>query len=134
MTLPAGQPEARPLAPAAVVAGHLSSTIDVEGPRGEVSGVSPGFAHPFGVAGLCGIVPVAPGVVPTGATGCQNSQSSSSVLTALPMTYEEPDPEKKSWFSSAFGDRAERIAGLTSVSSLGNSASYPRFINALLAL
>ncbi|CPU65365.1 Uncharacterised protein [Mycobacteroides abscessus] len=39
------------------------------------------------------------------------------------MTYDEPDPEKKSWFSSAFGESAERIAGLTSVSSLGKSAS-----------
>jgi hypothetical protein len=28
----------------------------------------------------------------------QKSQSSSSVLTALPITYEEPEPEKKSWF------------------------------------
>jgi hypothetical protein len=28
----------------------------------------------------------------------QNSQSSSSVLTALPITYDEPEPEKKSWF------------------------------------
>ena len=53
----------------------------------------------------------------------QKSQSSSVVSTALPMTYEDPDPEKKSWFSSAFGDSAARIAGLTSVSSLGNSAS-----------
>jgi hypothetical protein len=39
------------------------------------------------------------------------------------MTYEEPEPEKKSWFSSAFGERAERMAGLTSVASAGNSAS-----------
>jgi hypothetical protein len=31
----------------------------------------------------------------------QKFQSSSSVLTALPMTYDEPDPEKKSWFISA---------------------------------
>jgi hypothetical protein len=60
---------------------------------------------------------------PLRATGDQKSQSSSSVSTALPITYDEPDPEKKSWFSSAFGDSAARIAGLTSVSSLGNSAS-----------
>jgi hypothetical protein len=58
-----------------------------------------------------------------GSGGAQKSQSSSSVFTALPMTYEEPEPEKKSWFSSAFGDSAARIAGLTSVSSRGNSAS-----------
>lgn len=31
----------------------------------------------------------------------QKSQSSSSVLTALPITYEDPEPEKKSWFSVA---------------------------------
>jgi hypothetical protein len=53
----------------------------------------------------------------------QKFQSSSSVLTALPITYDEPEPEKKSWFSSAFGDNADRMAGLTSVSSRGNSAS-----------
>jgi hypothetical protein len=53
----------------------------------------------------------------------QKSQSSSSVLTALPITYDDPDPEKKSWFSSALGDNADRIAGFTSVSSRGNSAS-----------
>ncbi len=53
----------------------------------------------------------------------QKSQSSSSVTTALPMTYDEPDPEKKSWFSSAFGDSADRIAGFTSVVSLGNIGS-----------
>ena len=53
----------------------------------------------------------------------QKSQSSSSVATALPMTYELPEPEKKSWFSSALGLSAERIAGLTSVSSRGKSAS-----------
>jgi hypothetical protein len=53
----------------------------------------------------------------------QKFQSSSSVLTALPITYDEPDPEKKSWFSSALGDNADRMAGLTSVSSRGNSAS-----------
>jgi integrase len=53
----------------------------------------------------------------------QKSQSSSSVLTALPITYDEPEPEKKSWFSSALGLNADRIAGLTSVSSRGNSAS-----------
>lgn len=52
----------------------------------------------------------------------QKSQSSSSVSTALPMTYELPEPEKKSWFSSAFGDRAARIAGFTSQISAGNSA------------
>ena len=55
--------------------------------------------------------------------GAQKSQSSSSVFTALPITYEDPEPEKKSWFSSAFGDSAERIAGETSVISLGNRAS-----------
>ena len=40
--------------------------------------------------------------------------------TALPITYDEPDPEKKSWFSSAFGESAERIAGFTSVTDAGN--------------
>ena len=30
----------------------------------------------------------------------QKSQSSSSVASALPMTYDEPEPLKKSWFSS----------------------------------
>jgi hypothetical protein len=55
--------------------------------------------------------------------GSQKSQSSSSVLTALPITYEEPEPEKKSWFSSALGLNADRIAGFTSVSSRGNNAS-----------
>src|SRR5690606_31183415 len=64
----------------------------------------------------------------------QKSQSSSSVATALPITYDEPDPEKKSWFSSAFGESADRIAGFTSVTVAGNIASYPRFISALLAL
>jgi hypothetical protein len=39
------------------------------------------------------------------------------------MTYDEPDPLKKSWFSSAFGDSADRIAGLTSVTEAGNIAS-----------
>ena len=53
----------------------------------------------------------------------QKSQSSSCVTTALPMTYDEPDPEKKSWFSSAFGDRADMIDGFTSVESLGNIGS-----------
>ena len=53
----------------------------------------------------------------------QKSQSSSSVTTALPITYELPDPEKKSWFSSAFGERAERIAGFTSVTEEGNMGS-----------
>jgi hypothetical protein len=28
----------------------------------------------------------------------QKFQSSSSVLTALPITYDEPEPQKKSWF------------------------------------
>src|SRR5690606_26728876 len=53
----------------------------------------------------------------------QKSQSSSSVASALPMTYDEPDPEKKSWFSSAFGESAERIAGFTFAMSEGNIAS-----------
>jgi hypothetical protein len=53
----------------------------------------------------------------------QKFQSSSSVLTALPITYDEPEPEKKSWFSSALGLNADRIAGFTSVSSRGNNAS-----------
>jgi len=53
----------------------------------------------------------------------QKSQSSSSVFTALPITYDEPDPEKKSWFSSAFGESAERIAGFTSVTDFGNIGS-----------
>jgi Phage integrase family len=30
----------------------------------------------------------------------QKSQSSSSVTTALPITYDDPEPEKKSWFSA----------------------------------
>ncbi len=30
----------------------------------------------------------------------QKSQSASSVTTALPITYDEPEPEKKSWFCS----------------------------------
>lgn len=64
----------------------------------------------------------------------QKSQSSSSVASALPMTYDEPEPEKKSWFSSALGDRADRIAGFTSVTVAGNIASYPRFMSALFAL
>jgi hypothetical protein len=34
----------------------------------------------------------------TGAVVDQKSQSSSSVASALPITYDEPDPEKKSWF------------------------------------
>jgi integrase len=55
--------------------------------------------------------------------GLQKSQSASSVLTALPITYDDPEPEKKSWFSSALGESADRIAGFTSVSSRGNSAS-----------
>ncbi|KJL39268.1 hypothetical protein RS81_02111 [Microbacterium terrae] len=55
--------------------------------------------------------------------GGQKSQSSSSVASALPMTYDEPEPEKKSWFSSAFGESAERIAGFTSVTVAGNIAS-----------
>jgi hypothetical protein len=43
---------------------------------------------------------------PTAAVGTaadqqiQKFQSSSSVTTALPMTYDDPDPEKKSWFSA----------------------------------
>ena len=45
----------------------------------------------------------------------QKSQSSSSVSSALPITYEDPEPEKKSWFSSALGDSEARIAGFTSV-------------------
>jgi hypothetical protein len=53
----------------------------------------------------------------------QKSQSSSSVVTALPITYDEPEPEKKSWFSSALGLKADKIAGFTSVSSRGNNAS-----------
>ncbi len=64
----------------------------------------------------------------------QKSQSSSSVSSALPMTYELPEPEKKSWFSSAFGESAARIAGFTSQISAGKSAGYPRFISALFAL
>ncbi len=41
----------------------------------------------------------------------RKSQSSSSVLTALPITYDEPEPEKMSWFSSALGLSADRMAG-----------------------
>lgn len=57
-----------------------------------------------------------------GAKKCQKSQSSSSVSSALPITYELPEPEKKSWFSSAFGESAARMAGFTSHASDGNSA------------
>ena len=53
----------------------------------------------------------------------QKSQSSSSVASALPMTYDEPEPLKKSWFSSALGERADRIAGFTLVTDDGNIAS-----------
>ena len=53
----------------------------------------------------------------------QKSQSSSSVATALPMTYEDPDPLKKSWFSSAFGESADRMAGFTLVTLEGNIGS-----------
>lgn len=53
----------------------------------------------------------------------QKSQSSSSVASALPMTYEDPEPEKKSWFSSAFGESADRIAGFTFVTVDGNIGS-----------
>lgn len=53
----------------------------------------------------------------------QKSQSSSEVASALPITYELPLPEKKSWFSSAFGDSAERMAGFTFVTDAGNIAS-----------
>lgn len=60
---------------------------------------------------------------PESESGDQKSQSSSSVASALPMTYDEPDPEKKSWFSSAFGERADRIAGFTFVTVAGNIAS-----------
>jgi len=61
--------------------------------------------------------------LPTQPAVTQKSQSSSSVASALPMTYDEPEPLKKSWFSSAFGDRAERIAGFTFVTDAGNIAS-----------
>ena len=64
----------------------------------------------------------------------QKSQSSSLVCSALPMTYEEPEPLKKSWFSSEPGARAARISGLTTVSWASKRAGYPRFINALFAL
>jgi hypothetical protein len=67
--------------------------------------------------------PATRGVDDAAELGVQKSQSSSSVLTALPITYDDPEPEKKSWFSSALGDSAERIAGFTSVSSRGNNAS-----------
>ena len=67
--------------------------------------------------------PVAPACQLRVSGAAQKSQSSSSVFTAFPITYEEPEPEKKSWFSSAFGDSEERIAGETSVISRGNSAS-----------
>src|SRR6478735_4997000 len=53
----------------------------------------------------------------------QKSQSSSSVASALPITYDDPDPEKKSWFSSALGESADRIAGFTFVTVAGNIAS-----------
>lgn len=52
----------------------------------------------------------------------QKSQSASSVVTVLPITYDDPEPEKKSWFSLS-GDKAARIAGLTSQALAGNSAS-----------
>jgi len=60
---------------------------------------------------------------PESESGDQKSQSSSSVATALPITYDEPDPLKKSWFSSAFGESADRIAGFTLVTVDGNIAS-----------
>ena len=42
----------------------------------------------------------APTTLDQAADLCQKSQSSSSVLTALPITYDDPEPEKKSWFCS----------------------------------
>jgi len=38
----------------------------------------------------------------------QKSQSSSSVTTALPITYDEPEPEKKSWFSSGVWSKGRK--------------------------
>ena len=68
------------------------------------------------------ISPRTPSTFCQGAKKCQKSQSSSSVSSALPITYELPEPEKKSWFSSAFGESAARMAGFTSHASDGNSA------------
>ena len=56
-------------------------------------------------------------------TSRQKSQSSSVVASAVPITYDEPEPEKKSWFSSAFGERAAKIAGFTAVWSGPKSPS-----------
>lgn len=71
--------------------------------------------------GLAGVVRLRSVRRPIGSS--QKSQSSSSVASALPMTYDEPDPLKKSWFSSALGERADRIAGFTFVTDDGNIAS-----------
>ncbi len=75
--------------------------------------------------------PVAAGAV---GRGDQKSQSSSSVATALPITYDEPEPEKKSWFSFALGLSAAMMAGFTWHMSSGNMGSKPRLLSALLAL
>ena len=71
----------------------------------------------------CGSGPLTSCFAMTLERSSQKSQSSSSVASALPMTYEEPDPLKKSWFSSALGERADRIAGFTLVTDDGNIAS-----------
>ncbi|COY45323.1 Uncharacterised protein [Mycobacterium tuberculosis] len=52
----------------------------------------------------------------------------------VPITYELPEPEKKSWFSPAPGSRAARTAGFTWQVSRSNAGWYPRLASALLAL
>jgi hypothetical protein len=46
------------------------------------------------------------------------------VLTALPITYDEPDPEKKSWFSSATSSLSQKRLYLPKEITEAN-ASYP---------
>ena len=66
--------------------------------------------------------------------GGQKSQSDSSVDSALPITYEDPEPEKKSWVSLDSGASAASTSGSTPAASSSKRAGYPRFINALSAL
>ena len=101
------------------------NAVGIAGTKPVEDGVHSRFCgHGAKSRGYTPITPArSPHVHPRAARKGQKSQSSSSVMTALPMTYDDPEPEKKSWFSSALGDSADRIAGLTSVSSFGNSAS-----------
>ena len=63
-----------------------------------------------------------PGVMRCRETGLdlvfQKSQSSSSVASALPMTYEDPEPEKKSWIEDP------PRGGVTSAESRHITARY----------